>query len=517
MTQRPALRFLAVLLALTLVASACGDDTTDAVADGGDAAADTTDDAADAGDDAADAGDDAADAGDAADAADDAADAGDDAADAGDAADAADAGDAADAADAADDADAAADAGDDAADAGDDAADAAPGLATPDNPSDREGDLVVWHYFNNEGPLNSINAGIERFQAAYPNVDLSVEVFPYTDFTQKVLTSAAAQTGPDFMFYNWADQVQLLEVNALLPIDPYWETYAEADQVPASGVNRVGDEIYSVRVYGNLIALWYNADLLAELGADPPTSLDDMEATMRLATEAGYKGLASGFNAPILGWWTGMPYVFAECGDLTLGDEAVVRAAIERPVRWVEEGLMTPEVVTYDQSGAVDQFLTGEYVFATAGNWDLTRIIDSAEFTLGSLPIPGASCDGGVYVSGEGFSIGSFGGNPDLGFEFARLAIMDAEAQANFLGLAGSIPGHPSLFNSPAVQENPLLGAYLLAASTFGKKAPSTLGENEAQALFGETLIGALAGDMSVDEAVDLLVSETPSILAQDG
>ena len=490
MKQRPVLRLLAALFALTLIASACGDDSTDSVADAAPPAAEPPPPAAEPPPPAAEPPPPAAEPEEPA---------------------------AEPPPPAPEPPPPAPEPEEPAAEPEEPAAEAAPGVATPDNPSDREGDLVVWHYFNNVGPLDAMNAGIERFQAAYPNVDLSVEVFPYTDFTQKVLTSAAAQTGPDFMFYNWADQVQLLEVNALLPIDPYWETYGDADQVPSSGVNRVGGEIYSVRVYGNLIALWYNADLLAELGADPPTSLDDMEATMRLATEAGYKGLASGFNAPILGWWTGMPYVFAECGDLTQSDEAVVRAAIERPVRWVEEGLMTPEVVTYDQSGAVDQFLTGEYAFATAGNWDLTRIVDGAEFTLGNLPMPGASCDGGVYVSGEGFSIGAFGESPDLGFEFARLAIMDAEAQENFLNLAGSIPGHPSLFDSPAVQENPLLGGYLLAASSFGQKAPSTLGENEAQALFGETLIGALAGDISVDEAVDIIVSETPGILAQDG
>ena len=494
MTQRHVLRFLAVLLAFMMIASACGDDdTTDAVADGGDGAADTTAAAADD-DGAADTA-----------AADDDGAADDDAA-----ADTAAADD-----DGAADDDAAADTAEAAAD--DDAAAAAPGLPTPDNPSDRGGSLVVWHYFNNEGPTDAMEAGVERFRAAYPNVDLSVEVFPYTDFTQKVLTSAAAQTGPDFMFYNWADQVALLEVGAIRPIDPYWETYPDADKVPAAGVNRVGDEIYSVRVYGNLIALWYNADLLAELGADPPTSFDDMEATMRLATEAGYGGLASGFNAPILGYWTGMPYIFGECGDMTMSDPAAVRAGIERPVRWVQEGLMTPEVVTYDQSGATSQFVAGNYVFATAGNWDLARIINEADFTLGNIPMPGASCDGGVYVSGEGFSIGAFGESPDLGFEFARLAIMDAEAQENYLNLAGSIPGHPDLFDSPAVQENPLLAAYLLASSTFGQKAPATLGENEAQIFFGETLIGALAGDISVDEAVDLIVSETPSILAQDG
>lgn len=490
MKQRPVLRLLAALLALTLIASACGDDSTDSVADAAPPAAEPPPPAAEPEGSAAEPPPPAAEAEEPA---------------------------AEPPPPAAEPEESAAEPPPPAAEPEEPAAEAAPGVATPDNPSDREGDLVVWHYFNNVGPLDAMNAGIERFQAAYPNVDLSVEVFPYGDFTGKVLTSAAAQTGPDFMFYNWADQVSLLEVNALHPIDPYWETYADADQVPDSGVNRVGDEIYSVRVYGNLIALWYNADLLAELGAEPPTSMDDMEAIMRLATDAGYKGIASGFNIPLLGWWTGMPYVFAECGDLTMSDEAVVRAAIERPVRWVQEGLMTPEVVTYDQSGAVDQFLTGEYVFATAGNWDLTRIVDGAEFTLGNLPMPGASCDGGVYVSGEGFSIGAFGESPDLGFEFARLAIMDAEAQENFLNLAGSIPGHPSLFDSPAVQENPLLGAYLLAASSFGKKAPSTLGENEASALFGETLIGAMAGDISVDEAVDIIISETPGILAQDG
>ena len=490
MKQRPVLRLLAALLALTLIASACGDDSTDSVAEAAPPAAEPPPPAAEPPPPAAEPPPPAAEPEELA---------------------------AEPPPPAAEPPPPAAEPEEPAAEPEEPAAEAAPGVATPDNPSDREGDLVVWHYFNNVGPLDAMNAGIERFQAAYPNVDLSVEVFPYGDFTGKVLTSAAAQTGPDFMFYNWADQVSLLEVNALRPIDPYWETYADADQVPGSGVNRVGDEIYSVRVYGNLIALWYNADLLAELGAEPPTSMDDMEAIMRLATDAGYEGIASGFNIPLLGWWTGMPYVFAECGDLTMSDEAVVRAAIERPVRWVQEGLMTPEVVTYDQSGAVDQFLTGEYVFATAGNWDLTRIVDGAEFTLGNLPMPGASCDGGVYVSGEGFSIGAFGESPDLGFEFARLAIMDAEAQENFLNLAGSIPGHPSLFDSPAVQENPLLGAYLLAASSFGKKAPSTLGENEASALFGETLIGAMAGDISVDEAVDIIISETPGILAQDG
>ena len=94
-------RVLVALLALTLMAAACGGDDDDAL-----------DDAADAAGDAADAADDAAE--DAGDAADDAADAAEDAAD--------------DAADAADDAaDAAGDAADDAEDAADDAADAVGG------------------------------------------------------------------------------------------------------------------------------------------------------------------------------------------------------------------------------------------------------------------------------------------------------------------------------------------------------------------------------------------------------
>ena len=54
----------------------------------------------------------------------------------------------------------------------------------------------------------------------------------------------------------------------LTDLTPYWEGYADAEEVSDSSVWRLDDEVYNVMSYTNLLGLYYNADILDELGID---------------------------------------------------------------------------------------------------------------------------------------------------------------------------------------------------------------------------------------------------------
>ena len=151
--------------------------------------------------------------------------------------------------------------------------------------------LTVWHYYNTDGQVAGLQKLADSFEATHPNVTVKFEYVPVEQMTTKAVTAAGAKKGPDVLVYGASGTYPLAQSGAIEPMDDWWSTFADKGQFPTGVMQKVDGKLYGVQGYVNLLGLWYNQDLLDQLGAKVPTTIPEMEDTMAKAVAAGKQGI----------------------------------------------------------------------------------------------------------------------------------------------------------------------------------------------------------------------------------
>lgn len=147
----------------------------------------------------------------------------------------------------------------------------------------------------------------------------------------------------------------------------------------------IGGQIYALPQMSDTLAWWTNnfirTDVLAELGCEMPSTLDELEAIFDKYVEAypgsypvalsntllndnnTFQAVLSSYNAAV-GMWDEN-----EEGNLEYTSiQPEVRAALERMASWYEKGYINPEFVVYDDGKYNEVLSSGDWLF-THGNW----------------------------------------------------------------------------------------------------------------------------------------------------
>lgn len=371
------------------------------------------------------------------------------------------------------------------------------------------GELVVWHYYDEgAGGLERAIAGWETgFEEAYPDVDVRLEYQPYDQMVQKVTTAAAAQQGPDIVMNASPFIPEMVKAGALAPMDEYWDAYEEADQYPAEVQDglRVDDELYAVQAYANVEGVYYNADILSEIGVEVPTDLDELEAAMAAAQEAGYTGMTVSAPAGAGGEFAAVPWLAGSGWSYDEPDAAGAEEALTRLSDWVEAGYINPDDSTGFNGGT--NFITGDYAFAQEGNWNLATFAEEADFEYGVAVFPGVDT---AAVGGESASIGSGAEDPDLAWRFIEEQILSEDGNRSALE-AGSVPLRQDLVDDPALAENEPLQAY---AEIAGQSITIPLDDATPQVseLIGSAFNEVIAGRIDGAEAAERIATQLPEL-----
>jgi ABC-type glycerol-3-phosphate transport system substrate-binding protein len=383
-------------------------------------------------------------------------------------------------------------------------------------PADTTGELVVWHYMGvGSNGEKALEQSADLFRAAFPNVTVKLETFPFDQLNPQVLTAAGSENGPDVLFFNPSDISQMIDAGAILPLDPHLATWAEFDQIPDNVIHRFDDQVYTIQAYVNHLAMWANKAILDEVGAPVPTTFEELEAGMAAATGAGYIGLTlSAGPGGVGGWWNGTPFLSASCETIDAPTEAGVQALLERMRGWIDQGFMRGDVVTQNSSDATSQFLTGNWAYLMTGNWDMGRLRDEGTFEMVSFTVPTNGCPSSVYLGGEGVALGAYGPADDaLAFEFIARSLLSAQSNQYYLTLSGSIPMRKDVVIDPATPSYDGVLTYVAAQQT-GLLYPVTAARSNALDLFGDLYSAALSGQTTPAEAAARIAAEVPPILA---
>jgi multiple sugar transport system substrate-binding protein len=391
------------------------------------------------------------------------------------------------------------------------ASQAAPASPSPSGPDTSiSGTLTVWHYETTDPYLALMNDEAKLFNNVYPNVTVKYVQVPFAQMTPKLLATAAAKQGPDVAVFQFGDVQSLAEAGVLQDMDSYWRSFGDASLFSPAVVKQVNGKVYTAQAYVNLIALWYNKDILDKYGIAPPTTMDEFEADLAKVKSGGDGGLAIDGKPGVDGWWTGMPFFFGQGIDMHMSGPDVA-PTFARIRSWVDKGYVSKEAVTWDQDTVFNKFLTGKYAFAVDGNWYASNAA-KATFKYGAVPIPTAAQPSSVYVGGEGEAIGAFTKNADLAWAYLQTTWFSKAGQILALKAVGTLPTRSDAAQDPAIASSPILPAFAQAVQT-GTPLPITTAENSASTVFGDLWSAVLSGQKTPQQAATELAAKIPGIL----
>lgn len=375
--------------------------------------------------------------------------------------------------------------------------------------------LTVWHYYNTDGQVAALEKLAEGFEAEHPEVKVEFAYVPVDQFTTKAVTAAGAKTGPDVLVFGASGTYSLAEAGAIAPMDDWWGDYADKDQFPEGVMQKVDGKLYGVQGYVNLLGLWYNQDLLDQLGGEVPTTIDEMEATMQKAVDAGKQGVTLTGKPGLESQWQGFPWFTSHGFDYGDAQAKPMAETFTMLQDWVDKGYLSPEAATWDQTVPFQQFAAGSSVFAVNGNWQIAAATE-ATFTYGVAPLP-ISSEGGVLLGGEVQNIGAFSKHPDLAKEFLEDSFFSVDGELTLLDTFGSIPARADASASSKISGDPILSVFGDIVQKQGRPSPSpdvpSKNVNDVENLVGNYWSRAVARDGSPDDLANDLIGELTPLL----
>lgn len=157
-----------------------------------------------------------------------------------------------------------------------------------------EGDVILsgWQASPEEGEL--LEEMFAGFEEACPNITIDYQPVA-GDYPQAMLANFSAGTPPDVFYVDSAVAPEWIQEQFLLPLDDYIaETGFDTGQFYEGYLDafRGSDgQIYGLPKDASTLALFYNEQMLADAGVEPPTNWDELTAAAETLTTGDVTGL----------------------------------------------------------------------------------------------------------------------------------------------------------------------------------------------------------------------------------
>ncbi|GHF53753.1 multiple sugar transport system substrate-binding protein [Amycolatopsis bartoniae] len=251
--------------------------------------------------------------------------------------------------------------------------------------------------------------------AQQTGVKIDRQSVPTSQLLPKVLQGAASRTLPNLLFTDNPTVQQVAATGALTPVTDYGiSTDGYYDSIVKAGT-------YQGKVYGlapgvNGLALFYNKDLLAAAGVQPPSTWDELKAAAAKLTKDGKYGLAFSAIPSEEGTWQYLPFFWSNGADLSKVDSPQAVQALQFVTDLVSAGSASKSVLNWNQNDVADQFAAGNAAMMINGSWNLNKLDADTALHYGIVPIPVPQAGGKPVVA--------------LGGEIGTIPVTSGDAQA---------------------------------------------------------------------------------------
>lgn len=327
---------------------------------------------------------------------------------------------------------------------------------------------ITFWYSHSGDEAAAFEQAIASYNASQDKVE--VEGLSVTD-KQKIIVALSGSEAPDVIevsnqdIINYANNGLIETLNDKADADGYDVTGTYSAQ--ALTANTLNDDLYGMPLAAMIIEMFYNKDILAEIGYDaPPTMMEELYEMAVKATELDADGNITRLGYPLFPlasarqegiyafggrWW-------AEDGTTLTPDDPGILDSLHMNVEYrslygidkVNEFVATANTNRYTEN---DMFFAGKQLFRFDGTWlDAMIKANNADLNYGVALIPGTKAhpedQGASRYETNSLAIPVTCQNEEAAWDFIKY-FTNSDATKQLLISMANLPVLPSLYDDP--------------------------------------------------------------------
>ena len=247
---------------------------------------------------------------------------------------------------------------------------------------------------------------VENFEAMNPDVKLNLEIIPWEQVYQEVQSRIAAGNAPDILNMDVCDV--FVQQGLLMPITEYCQPELFDDFYPQFvDQSQMDGDVWAVPDLVSATALFYNVDILAAAGVNPPTTWAELESAaqaiydrfggeiyplgMDLSADNGHASFA------YYTWGNGGGFVDAE-NNWSINTPANVEA-VSFALSLVQKGYTNPDPMNSSPSKLADLFGAQKLAMVAArSEMPIYLMNQGKRVNLGSIGFPSKTGETSVSI-----------------------------------------------------------------------------------------------------------------------
>lgn len=189
-------------------------------------------------------------------------------------------------------------------------------------------EVVVWNQYTIKEQVAFYDSLLQEYNKSQDKIKLTQVNFPFQEYAaSKLATAFATGAGPDIFETSPAFIGQYIDSGVCLPLNDYITKEMYDDFIDNAFYDSSrGDVIYGIPINADIVALYYDVDVLKNAGVNPPKTWQELlDAAVKLNTDtcAGYT-----FDLTKGAWqnFTFFPFVWQQGGELFRDGKALLNS-----------------------------------------------------------------------------------------------------------------------------------------------------------------------------------------------
>ncbi len=270
--------------------------------------------------------------------------------------------------------------------------------------------LSFWFLGTSPGRIEATKQALELCAKTYPNISVEPTFYNYDDYSKAMPAALAAGNPPDFSYADPTapNMPNYVAAGQVMPIADLMTKYGWDKKVPPAAITfydpLYGDQSYGVPLSTALRGIFYNKDILKELGGEVPKTMDEFEALLAKAKDKGYTPLLLG-NSDKWGadyYWENLLFLYLANEDwkgfvsgtmkqepgVAWGGEAA-RKAMAKLLEWKDKGYFNEDFASLGSGDLHSTFAQGKaFAYSSDVSQNASLIADKPAFEVGFMNWP---------------------------------------------------------------------------------------------------------------------------------
>ena len=371
---------------------------------------------------------------------------------------------------------------------------------------------------------------VSDFEAANPQIKVSIEVADWDSYWDKLKTLLAANTPPDLfamdapLFLDYQSRGVLLNLQPYLDKNPDMLNGIYPQTLQAY---KLADGYYGLPRDFQTIVLFYNKDMFDAAKVAYPTAdwtWDDLRAAAKKLTTTvnGKQQFGFYFDEWDMepGWSEAL---WAYGGDIVSADHTKTLVGTPKSRKgWqllhdmVFVDKSTPNSNTVTQYGS-DLFQASIAAMTPIGHWAVPGY-NTSGFKYDVAPMPKGPAGQATSVNSAGFVVAKASKHPEEAFKFIQY-VLSEKGQSRLADLGFACPVLKSVAESPTFLQqkgSSLNQKVFLDALAYAHMKPVFKGYDEWASAVGDGMGPVWSGDAELNPTLDMIVKDADAVLAKN-